>query len=415
MSIVFRERGPAAYGIPASIEGPARLTFRCFWGSLNLPEKAGRNARPSDAKKREKERIDTESRISEGSKEIMFGTVVLVIVLVFILGIIVRNVRIVPQEHEYVVEFLGKYRKTWSAGLHIKIPFLESIANKISLKEQTLDFPPQNVITKDNVTITVDSVVFSRVFNSRDYTYGIEDALYALENLTATTLRNILGEMELDQTLSSRQEINAKMETILDAATDPWGLKVTRVEIKNINPPRDIEEAMTKQMKAEREKRQAVLEAEAHKESVMKRAEGDKAAKILSAQAEMEARIAIAKGEAESIRLTYEAQATGLKYLSQANIQESVLRLRGIDALKDVADGRATKIFMPTDLSDVVSVIGAVGETLGIGDAQPVDTSAKEIPAPPVDPCHGSNSSVITQEINAQRQAEWLKESGNRA
>lgn len=340
----------------------------------------------------------------------VFSKIILIIVVIFLIGIIVRNVAIVPQQHEYVIEFLGKYRKTWSAGLHFKIPFLEAIVNKISLKEQTLDFPPQNVITKDNVTITVDSVVFSRVFSSKDYTYGIEDALYALENLTATTLRNILGEMELDQTLSSRQEINAKMETILDAATDPWGLKVTRVEIKNINPPRDIEEAMTKQMKAEREKRQAVLEAEAHKESVMKRAEGDKEAKIMAAQAEMEARIAIAKGEAESIRLTYEAQATGLKYLSQANIQESVLRLRGIDALKDVADGRATKIFMPTDLSDVVSVIGAIGETMGIGDAEPIDKSAKLTPPPPEDPCHGESSSKITQEINAQKQAKWLVE-----
>ncbi len=281
-----------------------------------------------------------------------FSTIILIIIIVLLLGIIIRNVVIVPQQHEYVVEFLGKYRKTWGAGLHIKIPFLESVAAKISLKEQTLDFPPQNVITKDNVTITVDSVVFSRVFSSKDYTYGIEDALYALENLTATTLRNILGEMELDQTLSSRQEINAKMEAILDAATDPWGLKVTRVEIKNINPPRDIEEAMTKQMKAEREKRQAVLEAEAHKESVMKRAEGDKAAKILAAQAEMEAKVAIAKGDAEAIRLTYEAQATGLKYLSQANIQESVLRLRGIDALKDVAAVSYTHLTLPT--TDVV-------------------------------------------------------------
>ena len=340
-----------------------------------------------------------------------FGTIILIVILILLVGIIVRNVRIVPQQHEYVIEFLGKYRKTWGAGLHIKIPFLEAIVNKISLKEQTLDFPPQNVITKDNVTITVDSVVFSRVFSSKDYTYGIEDALYALENLTATTLRNILGEMELDQTLSSRQEINAKMEAILDAATDPWGLKVTRVEIKNINPPRDIEEAMAKQMKAEREKRQAVLEAEAHKESVMRRAEGDKEAKIMAAQAEMEAKIAIAKGDAEAIRLTYEAQATGLKYLSQANIQESVLRLRGIDALKEVADGRATKIFMPTDLSDVVSVIGAVGETLGIGDSEPLDRSAKAVPAPPADPCHDDSASKITREINEQKQADWVRSS----
>ncbi|MDO5491828.1 MAG: SPFH domain-containing protein [Bacillota bacterium] len=342
------------------------------------------------------------------------STIIWIIIAVIVLGVIIRNVVIVPQQHEYVVEFLGKYRKTWGAGLHIKIPFLEAVVNKISLKEQTLDFPPQNVITKDNVTVTVDSVVFSRVFSSKDYTYGIEDALYALENLTATTLRNILGEMELDQTLSSRQEINAKMETILDAATDPWGLKVTRVEIKNINPPRDIEEAMSKQMKAEREKRQAVLEAEAHKESVMRRAEGDKEAKIMAAQAEMEARIAIARGEAESIRLTYEAQATGLKYLSQANIQESVLRLRGIDALKEVADGRATKIFMPTDLSDVVSVIGTIGETLGVGDAEPVDKSAPRTPRPPEEPCHDTSSSKIIREINEQKKAAWLSENAQR-
>ena len=344
----------------------------------------------------------------------MFGTIILIIIIVILVGVVIRNVVIVPQQHEYVIEFLGKYRKTWGAGLHIKIPFLEAIVNRISLKEQTLDFPPQNVITKDNVTITVDSVVFSRVYSSKDYTYGIEDALYALENLTATTLRNILGEMELDQTLSSRQEINAKMETILDAATDPWGLKVTRVEIKNINPPQDIEEAMTKQMKAEREKRQAVLEAEAHKESVMKRAEGDKAAKILAAQAEMEAKIAVAKGDAEAIRLTYEAQATGLKYLAQANIQESVLRLRGIDALKDVANGRATKIFMPTDLSDVVSIIGAVGETLGVGDAEPINTDPKPTPLPPEDPCHDTSSSKITRQINAQKKENWIRQNAGR-
>lgn len=338
----------------------------------------------------------------------MTGTIILIIILAILLGLIIRNVVIVPQQHEYVTEFLGKYRKTWGAGLHIKIPFLEQVVNKISLKEQTLDFPPQNVITKDNVTVTVDSVVFSRVYSSRDYTYGIEDALYALENLTATTLRNILGEMELDQTLSSRQEINAKMEEILDAATDPWGLKVTRVEIKNINPPRDIEEAMSKQMKAEREKRQAVLEAEAHKESVMKRAEGEKAAKIMEAEAEREAKIAIAKGDAESIRLTYEAQAIGLKYLSQANIQESVLRLRGIDALKDVADGRATKIFMPTDLSDVVSIIGAVGETLGVGDSEPIDKTIKLEAPPSKDPILTENSSKITRSINEVQNKEWI-------
>ena len=338
--------------------------------------------------------------------------IILLAVILIVVIILLRNIRVVPQEHAYVLEFLGKYSKTWTAGLHVKIPFLEAIVSKVSLKEQTLDFPPQNVITKDNVTITVDSVVFAKIFSPKDYTYGVEDAMYGLENLSATTLRNILGEMELDQTLSSRQEINAKMEEILDAATDPWGLKVTRVEIKNINPPRDIEEAMTKQMKAEREKRQAVLEAEAHKESVMRRAEGDKAAKILAAEAEMESKIAIAKGDAESIRLTYEAQATGLGYLSQANIQESVLRLRGIDALKDVADGRATKIFMPTDLSDVVSIIGAIGETLGVGDAEGIDKKPKPIPAPPIDPTDDGNRSKITTEINAAKQKAWKEEAG---
>ena len=342
------------------------------------------------------------------------GSTVLIVLGVFlaviILMLVFSNIRIVPQARAFVIERLGVYKTTWNAGLHLKVPFIERVVKSVSLKEQVLDFPPQPVITKDNVTMQIDSVVFCKVFDPKLFCYGVENPMAGLQNLSATTLRSIIGDMELDATLTSREMINAKMQKVLDEATDAWGIKVTRVEIKNINPPRDIEEAMTKQMKAEREKRQAVLEAEAHKESVMKRAEGDKAAKILAAEAEMQARIAVAKGEAESIRLTYEAQATGLKYLSQANIQESVLRLRGIDALKDVANGRATKIFMPTDLSDVVSVIGAVGETLGIGDAEGIDKSAEPLPAPPADPCHGDNSSKITQEINAQKKEAWIRQ-----
>ena len=324
--------------------------------------------------------------------------VVKIVIVLIVIAIIVRNVRIVPQEHAFIIERLGKYNKTWSAGLHFKIPVIDSVANKVSLKEQTMDFPPQDVITRDNVSITVDAVVFSKIWDPKAYTYGIEDALMGLENLSATTLRNILGEMDLDATLSSRQEINAKMGVILDEATDPWGLKVTRVEIKNITPPRDIEEAMTKQMKAEREKRQVVLEAQAHQEAVKTRAEGDKAAKIMAAEAERDAKIAIATGEAESIRLTYQAQAQGLQYLRDANIDESVLRLRGIDALKQVANGRATKIFMPTDLSEVVSVIGAVGETLGIGDAEAINKDPKPKEERPEDPTLKETSSDISRE-----------------
>jgi regulator of protease activity HflC (stomatin/prohibitin superfamily) len=325
--------------------------------------------------------------------------------LIALVGLLLfDSIKVVPQEYTYVIEFLGKYKKTWEAGLHFKIPVLERVAAKVSLKEQTFDFPPQNIITRDNVTITVDSVVFSKVFDPKLYTYGIENAMYGLENLSATTLRNILGEMDLDQTLSSRQEINAKMESILDEATDKWGIKVTRVEIKNIEPPIDIEEAMTKQMKAEREKRQVVLEAQAHQESVETRAKGDKAAKIMAAEAEKEAKIAIAEGEAKRIQLTYEAQAKGLEALKNADIDNSVLRLRGIDALKDIADGRATKIFMPTDLQDVVSLVGSVGETLGIGDSEKIDKSPKPAPEATVSADIKDTSSEISVDAdNANR------------
>ena len=314
-------------------------------------------------------------------------------IAVLILWAIVANIRIVPQEHAYIIERLGKFKTVWYAGLHVKIPVIDNIVNRISLKEQVFDFPPQPVITKDNVSVKVDSVVFSKVFDPQKYTYGVENPIAGLQNLSATTLRSIIGGMELDTTLSSRETINSQMEAILDQATDPWGIKVNRVELKNIDPPPAIEEVMTKQMRAERERRQTVLEAQAHQESVVSRAEGDKRAKVLAAEAEKEAKIALAQGEAESIRLVYEAQAQGLEKLMEAHIDESVLRLKGLEALRDVADGRATKIYMPTDITKVVSTLGVVSESLGIGDSTPVDKSPKPVKKPEADPCINEQTS----------------------
>lgn len=313
--------------------------------------------------------------------------VLAVIIIVLILALIAMMIRIVPQEHAYVVERLGKFLVVWYAGIHLKVPFIDRVVGNISLKEQVLDFPPQPVITQDNVSVKVDSVVFSKVFDPYKYTYGVENPITGIQNLSATTLRSIIGGMELDTTLSSREEINAKMEAILDEATDPWGIKVTRVELKNIDPPAAIEEVMTKQMRAERERRQTVLEAQAHKESVVARAQGDKEAKVLAAEAEKEAKIALAQGEAESIRLVYEAQAQGLEKLKEANINESVLKLKGLEALRDVADGNATKIYMPTDIAGIVSTLGVVGESLGVGDRTSIQQKARQAKMPEHDPC----------------------------
>ena len=336
-------------------------------------------------------------------------SIVLVILLIVILALVAVNIRIVPQGYVFVIEHLGKYKTSWSAGLHVKIPFLERVAKTISLKEQVLDFPPQPVITKDNVTMQIDSVVFMKVFDPALYTYGVENPIAGLQNLSATTLRNIIGEMELDQTLTSRETINGKMQVILDEATDQWGIKVTRVEIKNIQPPKEIEEVMTKQMRAERERRQTVLEAQAHQEAVVSRAEGDKKAKILAAEAERDAQVALAEGKAKSIELVYKAEAEGLEALKNANVSESVLRLKGLDALKEVSDGRATKIYMPSDLASLVSSLGVVGESLGIGDATPIDKSAKPVKAPEMDPCineetskEGRAAAAYTQTVSAE-------------
>ena len=326
----------------------------------------------------------------------MIGWIVFGIIFIALIILIVTNIVIVPQEHAYILEFLGKYKTTWAAGLHVKIPIVERIVKKISLKEQVLDFPPQPVITKDNVSVSIDSVVFAKVFDPRLYTYGVENPIAGLQNLSATTLRNIIGSMELDQTLTSRDKINAQMEAILDEATDKWGIKVTRVELKNITPPREIEEVMTKQMRAERERRQTVLEAQAHQEAVVSRAKGDKEAKVLAAQAEKEARIALAEGEAEAIMKVAKAEAEGLHYLKQAQVDEKVLKLKGLEALKNVADGNATKIFMPSDISSLVSTLGIVGESL-----QGINVSKKQIQetAEELDDCEEHHTSSVSKKI----------------
>ena len=287
-----------------------------------------------------------------------FVIVILVIIIVFL----ANQIRIVPQQACYIIERLGKYSTTWEAGLNVKVPVIDKIVKKISIKEQVYDFPPQDVITKDNVTISIDSVVYASVFDPKLYTYGIEKPIIGLQNLTATTLRSIIGAMELDQTLSSRADINRQMQDVLDEATDEWGIKVSRVEVKNIKPPKEIEEVMTKQMRAERERRQTVLEAQAHKESVVSRAEGDKQAKLLDAEAERDAKIALAKGQAEAIRLVYEAEAEGLRRLAESGVNENILRLKSIEAMKDVADGRATKIFIPNNLAEGVGPAAIAGE-----------------------------------------------------
>lgn len=313
------------------------------------------------------------------------------IVVILVIIFLAVSLRIVPQASAFVIERLGKFKTVWGAGLHMRIPILDTIAKRVSLKEQVLDFPPQPVITKDNVTVNLDSVVFCKVFDPKLYTYGVENPIAGLQNLSATTLRNIVGELELDQLLTSRDAINQKLQSILDIATDPWGIKVTRVELKNIQPPREIEEVMTKQMRAERERRQTVLEAQAHQEAVVSRAKGDKEAKVLAAQAERDAQIALAEGRAKSIELVYNAEAEGIRRLKDAEIDSNVLRWNGIKAMKDVADGRATKIFMPTDLASIVSSLGVIGESLGVGDSTAIDKNARPAKAAEDDCCEGDD------------------------
>ena len=280
----------------------------------------------------------------------------LIAILVIVVVLILPNIKIVPQARSYVIERLGSYLKTWDNGLHVKIPFIDRISNNVSLKEIVKDFAPQPVITKDNVTMQIDTVVYFQITDPKLYTYGVERPISAIENLTATTLRNIIGELELDQTLTSRDIINSKMRAILDEATDPWGIKVNRVEVKNIIPPKDIQEAMEKQMRAERERREKILQAEGEKKSSILIAEGEKESAILRAEAQKEAQIKIAEGEAEAMLKLKQAEADGIKLLKDAKADNAVLTLKSFDALANMANGQATKIIVPTDLQGIASL-----------------------------------------------------------
>ena len=289
---------------------------------------------------------------------------ILIILLILVLVFVIPCIKIVPQAKSYVVERLGSYFETWSNGLHFKLPFVDRISNMVSLKEIVKDFAPQPVITKDNVTMQIDTVVYFQITDPKLYTYGIEDPINAIENLTATTLRNIIGELELDQTLTSRDIINSKMRSILDEATDPWGIKVNRVEVKNILPPRDIQEAMEKQMRAERERREKILQAEGEKKSSILIAEGEKESAILKAEAHKEAQIKMAEGEAEALLKMKQAEADGIRLLKEAKADSSVLTLKSYETLEKLADGSSTKIIIPSDMSGIASFGTVINEMI---------------------------------------------------
>ena len=306
----------------------------------------------------------------------MAGIILLLILLVILLIVLASCIRIVPQAHAMVLERLGTYQGTWSAGLHLKLPFVDRVVRRMTLKEQVVDFEPQPVITKDNVTMRIDTVVFFQITDPKLYTYGVENPIMAIENLTATTLRNIIGDLELDQTLTSRETINTTMRASLDAATDPWGIKVNRVELKNIIPPAAIQDAMEKQMKAERERREAILKAEGEKKSTILVAEGkkesaildaqaDKEAAILHAEAEKEKRIKEAEGQAEGILKVQQANAEGLRMLKEAGADEAVLTLKALEAFTKAADGRATKIIIPSEIQGIAGLVKSLTEVAG--------------------------------------------------
>ena len=303
--------------------------------------------------------------------------VFLVILLIILLLILVRNIRIVPQAQAFVLERLGGYKETWSVGLHFKIPILDRVAKKVSLKEQVVDFEPQAVITKDNVTMQIDTIVFYQITDPKLYAYGVEYPIAAIENLTATTLRNIIGDLELDETLTSRETINTKMRTSLDIATDPWGIKVNRVELKNIMPPKAIQDAMEKQMKAERERREAILRAEGEKkstvlvaegrkESVILEAEASKQSIILNAEAHKQKQIKEAEGEAEAIRTVQKATAEGIEFIKAAGADRAVLTIKSLEAFEKAADGKATKIIIPSELQGIAGLTKTISEVAGM-------------------------------------------------
>ena len=306
----------------------------------------------------------------------VIGYLGLVVLIILILILIVSNIQVVQQSRAYVVERLGAYSATWGVGLHLKIPFIERVVKKVSLKEQVADFDPQPVITKDNVTMQIDTVIYFQITDPKLYTYGVEHPMNAIENLTATTLRNIIGDMELDQSLTSRDVINAKMRSILDEATDPWGIKVNRVELKNILPPKEIQNAMEKQMKAERERRESILQAEGQKQSqilvaegekqsAVLRAEAEREAAILRAQAEREAAILKAEGEAEAIRKVQKALADSIQLLNQANPNDQVVKLKALEAYEKAADGQATKIIIPSEIQGLAGLAAGFKGLLG--------------------------------------------------
>ena len=286
----------------------------------------------------------------------------LVIVIGVILGLIISCIKIVPQATTFIIERLGTYKTTWDTGLHLKVPFIDKVAKKISLKEKVADFAPQAVITKDNVTMQIDTVVFYQIIDPKLYTYGIERPIIAIENLSATTLRNIIGDLELDQTLTSRDIINTRMREILDEATDPWGIKVNRVELKNIIPPKEIQQAMEKQMKAEREKREKILIAEGEKESAIRVAEGEKEAAILRAEAKKEAQIREAEGQAQAIIAVQEATAKGLQMIKDVGADDGLIAIKGLEALEKVGQGSSTKIIIPSDLQGIAGLATTIKE-----------------------------------------------------
>lgn len=308
-----------------------------------------------------------------------------IILLIAILALIIANIRIVPQAHEIVIERLGKYQCTWDAGLHVKVPFIDRIANRIVMKEQILDTPPQAVITSDNVSIQIDAVVYYRVNNSELYTYGTTRPVDALANLTTTTLRNIMGDLALDQALTSRDTINNKMAAILDKETDPWGIKVIRVELRNILPPPDIREAMEKQMRAERERRETLLQAEGHKQAAITRAEGDKQAMILKAEGERDARIARAEGEAKARLLKEQAEAESLKLFRESAPDAATLELKRYEALVELANGRAAKLIVPTDVVEATKRNVVFSETTELGSF--TRSAPEEKSTAPADDC----------------------------
>ena len=301
------------------------------------------------------------------------GLLVPIILIVLVILILAANIKVVQQSKAYVVERLGAFHSVWGVGIHFKVPFIEKVAKVVSLKEQVVDFAPQPVITKDNVTMQIDTVIYFQITDPKLYTYGVEHPMSAIENLTATTLRNIIGELELDQTLTSRDIINTKMRMLLDEATDPWGIKVGRVELKNIIPPREIQDAMEKQMKAERERRESILQAEGQKQSQILVAEGEKQSLILRAEAAKEAAIKKAEGEAEAILKVQQATAEAIKLLNEANASDAVVKIKALEAFQAAADGKATKIIIPSEIQGLAGLC-ASAKALLESDAKPTET-----------------------------------------